>query len=297
MRYYQEFPFFIGFIVLLLASLKVDAVDQNYINQLVPRMSTLDRESVVKNEYGYSLDEVIQELRERDNEYTASHSRLLVRLRDVPTIEKYVSLFVASEGANPRIRGLLLGSYSPWVIPLVVEHMDTHEDISVLRRHPAAPGAVHWGLSGNTAKVIRGLLINSNEFPPETRMWAEGLPSGNQEALKDLRDTLMVWWEENEAHFESEEYHLVRPVSWDLEEDAERNQEEERDLESTQESEEQDLGLEEEESEESRPPQSSDEEPEMEKSGRSPWPWVLGAAVVMVIAVGGFRIRLKGSGS
>ena len=249
---------------------------------------------MAENDRGYRVDQVIKALRELDQDYTSGHSEVLIRLRDEPTINKYVSLFVESEGTNRRAGTTLGSSYSPWIIPLLIDIMDAQEIERM--RHPHPEFSPYWGLSGETARIIRGLLMSSNEFPDELRLWAEGLPYHGTESLRELRDTLTVWWEENEAHFENEEYNLVKPVSWDLDDDAERDQEEERDLESTQEPEEHDLGLEEEESEESLP-QSSDEEPEMEQSGRFPWPWALGAAVLILLAMGVLKMRSKGSGS
>jgi hypothetical protein len=210
------------FSIVLFISLSVssiaNAVDQNYINQLVPRIGNLDREFIAENEYGYSLENVIQALRERDNEYTASHSRLLVRLRDEPTIEKYVSRFIESEATDGRAGGVLAGSYSPWVIPLIIDYLDARE--IEYTQHPNPEVIGFWGFSGRTAIIIRGILRRSEEFPIETRAWAEELPNYGEGPLRELRDTLVVWWEENEAHFESENYHLVRPVSGDLEAEA-----------------------------------------------------------------------------
>ncbi len=277
------------------ASSAVCVVDRNYINQLVPRIKTLDRESVVENDYGYSFEDVIGSLRELDEEYTASHSRLLIRLRDEFTIEKYLTLFRESKGVNRGARQVLASSYSPWLIPPLVDYLDAQS--IELRMHESSVGNPYWGLSAHSARIIRITVLRSEEFSDETREWVEELPYRNTEGLKELRDTLTVWWEENQAHFENEEYHLVRPVSWELEEDAARDEEPERYLESTLELGEQDLGLEEEESEEAFPPQSSDEEPEMEKSGRSPWPWVFGAVVLVLLALGVLRMRSKGSGS
>ena len=282
-------------LTLLPKGIDASEVDRNYLHRLVAEVAVVDREYVAKNEYGYSINDVVLALRNLDEDRIGGHSWVLIRLRDEPTIKKYVSRFVDSEGTDGRAGGVLANSYSPWVIPMVIDSLDAQE-IEYLR-HPNPEVIGFWGFSGRTATTIREILRRSEEFPDETRAWAEQLPNYGEEPLRELRDTLTVWWEDNEIHFENEEYHLVRPVVWDLQEDAARDEEPERDLESTLEPGEHDLGLEEEKSEESFPPQSSDEEPEMEKSGRSPWPWVFGAVVLVLLPLGVLRMRSKGSGS
>ena len=117
------------------------------------------------------------------------------------------------------------------MIPLIIDYLSAREIEYSLHPNPEVAG--FWGFSGNTAIIIRSILRGSEEFPIETRAWAEELPNYGEGPLRELRDTLLVWWEENEAHFENENYHLVRPVSRDLVDDAEQDQDEKRDLEST----------------------------------------------------------------
>ena len=265
-------------------------IDRNYINQLSSRVATVDRELVADNEHGYSLEEVVKALRELDAEYTATHSRILIRLRDEPTIEKYVSRFIESEATDGRAGGVLAGSYSPWVIPLIIDYLDARE--IEYTQHPNPEVAGFWGFSGNTAIIIRGILRRSEEFPAETRAWAEGLPNYGEEPLRKLRDTLTVWWEENEAHFENEDYHLVRPVSWDLQEDIEEEDYERDD----------DLGESESpgdeipETEEPTPePDSGTREVREEEQDRTIWLWgIAGIVALVLVAFGAFNLRSRG---
>ena len=148
-------------------------VDRNYLHRLVAELAAVDREYVAKNEQGYSVNDVVLALRNLDEQRIGGHTWVLIRLRDEPTIEKYVSRFIESEGRDGSARSVLAASYSPWVIPPLIEGL-RHGEVEMLW-HLRIHGMIYSGHSGESARIIRWVIIRSNELPEETREWAEAL--------------------------------------------------------------------------------------------------------------------------
>ena len=207
----MQYSIFKVYLVLLLATISSirAEVDVNYIHTLNSNRSVRISD-IENNPHGYSIDEVIDALRAMDEKYSSSHSEVLIRLRDQQTIEKYVNQFVESEGADRSSLGILAGSRAPWLIPILMEYVETTS--IEMREHPNPEMLLYYGLSGAAIDVIDRILSRSEDLSPEVNKWASAIKLRGESAMKDAQRTYLKWWELNKAALDAEDYSKVVPL-------------------------------------------------------------------------------------
>ena len=229
------------------------------------------------------LDQIIAELRKGDYNH-----RTLLRLGDDGTIEEVIKYYREREGGDRTVNEAILNSASPWMIEELAEFLYVDDGIRPREWTRDMIGWGDWGISHLTAEIIIEITATAPEFSEDTRRSAAMMFSRRPDFVADI----ITWWEENEAHFENEEYHLVRPVSWDLQEDIE-----EEDLERDEEvGESESPGDEIPETEERTPePDSGTREAGEEEQNRTIWLWrIAGIVALVLIAFGAFNLHSRG---
>ena len=228
------------------------------------------------------LDQVIAELRKGDYNH-----RTLLRLGDEATIGEIISYYREREGGDRTVNETIRNSASPWMIEELAEFLYVDDGINPREWTRDMIGWGDWGISHLTAEMIIKITGTAPEFSEDTRRSAAMMFSRRPDFVTDV----ITWWEENEIHFENEEYHLVRPVSWDLEEDIE-----EEDLERYEEpGESESPGDEIPEAEEATPePDSGTREAGGESQDPTIWLWgIAGIVALVLIAFGAFNLRSR----
>ena len=232
---------------------------------------------------GYEED-VLKQLR-KDQSYSR-----LIRLRDRETMDKVIGRIIESQGKDRMLNLQIVQSSSPHFVNQLAPLLYLDDEVGV--RTWGEHGEFDWGFTLSVADKIRRLIIRSPEFSDDFQEWARTrFLTGSQSALSgdDHVGRLRQWWEENEIHFENEDYHLVRPVSWDLQGDIE-----EEDLERFEEpGESESPGDDRPETEERTPaPDSGTREPGEDTPDRTIWLWGIGGIVLLVlVALGAFNLR------
>jgi hypothetical protein len=192
------------------SSIYAKEVDKNYIRTLTSEFSTITLEDVSSNPHGYSISDVVEKLRDMDAEYTASHSKVLIRLKDQETTGKYLNRFVNTKGADVSSSNTLSGSRAPWLIPLLINHIGDEPINSSV--HPNPERAGYYGLSGSSLQALHFIVMRSEDLPRDVNEWASSMNIRGEEAMNEARKVYMKWWEVNKVAFETEAYKKVVPL-------------------------------------------------------------------------------------
>ncbi len=188
-----------------------DEIWGSEIRNMTNRLPTARDLTVHDLPEGYE-ERVMAELRRR-NDY-----RRLIKLRDEKAIDEYVNFLIHTEARDIRIPSYIATTHSPHFIKHLGPLLLRVDDSESARYLGGEHGSWDDGFTLAIAQGMGGIIVRSTEFSDETREW---FTSGQYRSGSDPVGKIRQWWEENEANFESENYHLVRPVSWDLEGKAE----------------------------------------------------------------------------
>jgi len=97
---------------------------------------------------------------------------------------------------------ILYRSGQPWVIPMLEPVLQIQEPANMIGHEDV----IYGPRSLVAAAVITRILMNSSVFSQDVHTWA-----AHQVAVGD-RENIRQWWNENKAHFATEDYGAVRPL-------------------------------------------------------------------------------------
>jgi hypothetical protein len=138
---------------------------------------------------------------------------ILLRLNDKSTIERMISAYRASYGSRGSFwlaEHLELAAQAA-VIPYLAEDffLDDGDKSTIVREGVGGLRVIpRSAFSGLTTLRIAAA---SEQFGMETRAWAKQRQTTSIYPLQDFRTEMRRWWRENETAFRKGEYQAVRP--------------------------------------------------------------------------------------
>ncbi len=136
---------------------------------------------------------------------------ILLRLGDPPTMQDSADAYLKTGRVDLSEISLAL---QPAMIPLLVDGLRFDERDNVVppsvRRAQLAEGTCVRPISPSfrATHLIQKLLVDCPQFTGEVRASAMALL---KQPIPSMRETLRVWWKENEMFFKTGHYNSVRP--------------------------------------------------------------------------------------
>jgi len=132
------------------------------------------------------------------------HQSILIRLQDEDTTSNLINKFIRTKGQDRSTFQILSSSQSPWILPDIGENLYLDEPAGKQGLdYGDFSATAQYGISVNTALLMRELLSRSHDVPDKVRNWAETVPSTQTDSL---RDSMRQWWTENREAVKSGDY-------------------------------------------------------------------------------------------